>query len=84
MQLQQCLQNTTHQIEAFVLVGGTLLNKNRAALIGCAAKGVDTRVLFPSVRSRWLKEYVESAGIPLDEYAARIKRNAEVARLLGT
>jgi hypothetical protein len=82
-QLQQCLQNATHGVEAFVLVGGTLLNQNRAALTGCVARGVDARFLFPSIRSRWLKEYVESAGIPFDEYAARIKRNAEVARLIG-
>ena len=82
-ELQQCLQNTIQRIEAFVLVGGTLLNKNRAALTGCVTRGVDARFLFPSIRSRWLKEYLESAEISFDDYIDRIKRNAEAAQLLG-
>jgi hypothetical protein len=65
-----------------VLVGGTLLHTNRDAFIECATRGVAVRILYPARGSLWLKEYVQSAGLSLDDYLERIGTNAQLARRL--
>src|SRR4051812_19627407 len=80
----QYLTGTERTLEAFVLVGGTLLGKHHRHLVECARRGVQVRFLFPNLRSRWLEDYIVSAGLSLQDSRHRIRSNAATARELGS
>src|SRR5437588_5772525 len=72
-----------HSIDAFVMVGGTLLWDCADIFAETNAKGLKKRILFPSLNSPWLVAYLKELDIPITEYEDKILTNSEQANQLG-
>lgn len=77
------LSGAKFSVEAFVVVGGTLLWNCYNQLKACVSRGISFKILFPDPTSLWLAPMVSSAGVTIEEYRERITRNAERANNLG-
>jgi hypothetical protein len=81
--LRNSLAQAEHSIDAFVLVGGTLLWECSDLLEQTHDRGLRKRIQFPLIDSPWLVSYLEEIGITHNEYVERIGRNSERAKRLG-
>ena len=71
---------TQDSIDAFVVVGGTLLRECDQSL---ASANCRKRILFPTVDSPWLVAYLRQLGVNHDEYHHKISVNSSFAVDLG-
>ena len=79
--LQRDVIDAQKSLDAFVVVGGTLLHRCQSQLLNCAAPR--KRLLFPRIDSPWLVSTIEGLGVGIDEYERKITANSELAKELG-
>lgn len=80
---RETVRQAKHSIDAFVMVGGTLLGDCADILSENNSKALRKRILFPSLNSPWLVAYLEDLHIPIAEYEYKILINSAQASLLG-
>ncbi|MEM8722851.1 MAG: toll/interleukin-1 receptor domain-containing protein [Cyanobacteria bacterium P01_G01_bin.39] len=79
--LQRDLNDAQSTLDAFVVVGGTLLHLCQPQIVNCIASR--KRLLFPRIDSPWLVSTMDGLGIRIEEYERKIKTNSELAKKLG-
>lgn len=83
-QLREALLKRDISVDICVLVGGSVTGRQSDTLKTLCAPSVAIRILFPHLRSPWLKDYINGSGASIEDYRGRIQRNSIHARGLGT
>lgn len=81
--LRKSISQARNSIDAFAMIGGTLLWDCSDILVETNIRAIKKRILFPSLNSLWLEAYLKELGVPLTEYEHKILHNSERANQFG-